>query len=726
MLLLLASSCAHQQGVAEISTSRATPAALQREPEPEVQPELDSMLDEAISRSVDSYQRALEFYRVGELESARDWFDRSLSALLDVDPVLQGDPTLESHYRDLMDNIHELLSLWPETPSGSTLQDEAGSPVDDLQDVDAESAPQPKVDAVTGEVVYDIPIEINGRVQTFLDLYQGKWRAQFARAYRRSGRHMDMILRVLGEEGMPLDLAYIPHVESAFKPKALSRVRAFGLWQFMAGTGRNYGLRIDYWVDERAHPEKATRAAARYLKMLYGMFGDWNLAMASYNAGEYKVQRGLRRSGVDNFWSLAKTRYLRRETKNFVPAILAAIIIYRDPAKYGFDPEDREPAWEFESITVEGPVDLMVMAECARTDLISLRALNPELRRNTVYPDGSSYSLRVPVGRGETTLARLAAIPPGKRIRQVEHVLRRGETLSLLASKYGTSVRAIQTANNISDPRRVRAGSRLIVPLTDGLYAARWLTSTEQDAQGRKVYTVRRGDNPYRIARRHKLSLNDLLRWNGLTRRSVIHPGDRIYLQPAGAGNAVAVARARPVAKDPVAGQRRSAYVVRRGDTLSRIAWRQGVDLEDLLAWNELHVRSVIRPGDRLLLRSVTGAPVAALQAPAESLYVVRRGDTLSYIARDQGVAVEVLLAANGLHKRSVIHPGQRLILIPQGAQQLTEGGREAIVYVVKRGDTLYDISRAHSVSVTELCRWNGISRRALLHPGDRLTLHTR
>jgi len=222
------------------------------------------------------------------------------------------------------------------------------------------------------------------------------------------------------------------------------------------------------------------------------------------------------------------------------------------------------------------------------------------------------------------------------------------------------------------------------------------------------------------------LSLNDLLRWNGLTRRSVIHPGDRIYLQPAGAGNAVAIARARPVAKAPVAAQRRSAYVVRRGDTLSRIAWRQGVDLEDLLAWNELHVRSVIRPGDRLMLRSVTGAPLAALQAPAESLYVVRRGDTLSHIARDQGVAVEVLLAANGLHKRSVIHPGQRLILIPQGAQQLTGGGREPIVYVVKRGDTLYDISRTHSVSVTELCRWNGISRRALLHPGDRLTLHTR
>ncbi len=697
--------------------------AADREPEPavEVQPDTDAMLEEAVSRSVDAYQRALEFYRVGDIEAAREWFDRSLSALLDVDPVLQGDPTLELYYRDLMDNVHELLSHWPEKHAGPSQEFEDGSPVDELEQVDAESAPQPKVDAVTGEVVYDIPIEINGRVQIFLDLYQGKWRERFARAYRRSGRQMDMILRVLEEEGVPLDLAYIPHVESAFKPKALSRVRAYGLWQFMAATGRNYGLRIDYWVDERADPEKATRAAARYLKMLYGMFGDWNLAMASYNAGEYKVQRGLRRSGVDNFWSLAKTRYLRRETKNFVPAIQAAIIIYRDPAKYGFDPDDREPPWDFERIQVDGPVDLMVLAECAGTDLMSLRTLNPELRRNTVYPEGSSYSLRVPPGRGEATLARLAGIPPGQRIRQVEHVVRKGETLSLLASKYGTSVRAIQTANDIRDPRRVRAGSRLIIPLTDGMYAARWLTSTEQDAQGRKVYTVRRGDNPYRIARRHNISLDNLLRWNGMNKRSVIHPGDRIYLQPAGSGTRVAVARAGRVPAP------RSPYVVRRGDTLSRIAWRQGVNLKDLLAWNGLHAGSVIRPGDRLLLRSAPGAPApppASPRAPGGSEYVVRRGDTLYEIAQDQGVPVDVLLAANGLHKRSVIHPGQRLTLAVEVSQ--APAAANPIVYVVKKGDTLYDISRAHAVSVTELCRWNGISRRAVLHPGDRLTLHSR
>ncbi len=701
--------------------------APEREPEPEVQPDIDAMLEEAISRSVDAYQRALEFYRAGEIEDAREWLDRSLSALLDVDPVLQGDPTLEAHYRDLMDNVHELLSHWPEKHSESSQDVESGSPVDALGQVDAESAPQPRVDAITGEVVYDIPIEINGRVQTFLDLYQGQWREQFARGYRRSGRYMDMILRVLEEEGMPLDLAYIPHVESLFKARALSRVRAYGLWQFMAGTGRSYGLRIDYWVDERANPEKATRAAARYLKMLYGMFGDWNLAMASYNAGEYKVQRGLRRSGVDNFWSLARTRYLRRETKNFVPAIQAAIIIYRDPAKYGFDPDDREPPWDFERIDVDGPVDLMVLAECAGTDLRSLRALNPELRRNTVYPEGSSYSLRVPPGRAQATLARLAEIPPGQRIRQVEHVMRQGETLSLLASKYGTSVRAIQTANEIRDPRRVRAGSRLIIPLTDGMYAARWLTSTEKDAEGRKVYTVRRGDNPYRIARRHKLSLDRLLQWNGMTKRSVIHPGDRLYLQPVGSAAPAAVARAARVPAARPASQPRSAYVVRRGDTLSRIAWRQGVNLEDLLAWNGLHVRSVIRPGDRLMLRSAPGSPVPSLEStrgPGDSEYVVRRGDTLYDIARDQGVPVDVLLAANGLHKRSVIHPGQRLTLAAEVSQ--VPGGANVVVYVVKKGDTLYDISLAHSVSVTELCRWNGISRRAVLHPGDRLTLHSR
>ncbi len=165
--------------------------------------------------------------------------------------------------------------------------------------------------------------------------------------------------------------------------------------------------------------------------------------------------------------------------------------------------------------------------------------------------------------------------------------------------------------------------------------------------------------------------------------------------------------------------------MVRRGDTLSRIAWRQGVNLEDLLAWNGLNARSVIRPGDRILLRSAPGTPVPPLgspRAPGDSEYVVRRGDTLYDIAQDQGVPMNVLLAANGLHRRSVIHPGQRLTL----AVEVSRTPANPIVYVVKKGDTLYDISRAHSVSVTELCRWNGISRRAVLHPGDRLTLRSR
>ena len=155
------------------------------------------------------------------------------------------------------------------------------------------SGPAELADAVPvpAEVVYDIPIQMNQRVRMFLDLYQGKWRKQFEASFRRSGAYIERIQEILAEEGVPLDLAYMPHVESAYKAHALSRVRAYGLWQFMAATGRNYGLKITYWVDERADPDSATRAAARYLKTLYGMFGDWNLAMASYNAGEHKVQR---------------------------------------------------------------------------------------------------------------------------------------------------------------------------------------------------------------------------------------------------------------------------------------------------------------------------------------------------------------------------------------------------------------------------------------------------
>jgi membrane-bound lytic murein transglycosylase D len=223
-----------------------------------------------------------------------------------------------------------------------------------------------------------------------------------------------MIRRIFAEEGVPLDLAYLAHVESAFKPNALSRSRAKGMFQFMARTGREYGLRQDYWIDERSDPEKCTRAAARYLKDLYAMFGDWHLAMAAYNGGPGRVSRALAQTRATDFWSLALTSRIRRETKNYVPAILAVTLISKNPEKYGFSYVP-EPPLDYDTIDVDGAVDLRVLARLAGSDGDTMHSLNPALRRHQTPPDRVT-AIRVPKGTGVSTLAALMELPPSERV----------------------------------------------------------------------------------------------------------------------------------------------------------------------------------------------------------------------------------------------------------------------------------------------------------------------
>ena len=631
-------------------------------PAPEPEPSGRELIDEALTRSDQAFFAALEAYRDGDHAAARQQFEESLRILADVDPEFLDEPRLGDAYRDRFEDIQELEFRRAEIEA----QRQEDTPADRLAAVsddvtpDDEAAQRKTAESARQEVTYDIPVVLNDRVLRFVELYQGEWRKQFAAGFVRSGGHLEMIHRIFDEEGVPRDLAYMAHVESSFKPRALSRVGAYGMWQFMSATGRQYGLRRTYWMDERADPEKAARAAARYLKFLHGMFDDWHLAMAAYNAGENKVARAIRYTGKHDFWAIADTRYLRRETRNFVPAILAAAIIYRSPEKYGFDPSSKESPVPYETLRVDSQTDLTVLAECAGTDVDTLRSLNTELRRNTTPPELTEYLLRVPVGTGTRARVQLAAIPKSQRVRQVIHVVRRGDTLSGLAARYGTSVSAIQTTNGIRNPRRLQLGAQLSIPLTQGAYAPMAARAEVDPDSGLPMHTVRRGENPYVIARAHGIPLSSLLGWNGLRKGTIIYPGMKLVLAPG--------ATASPALQRVELAQSTSSaeHVVRRGDNPDSIAKRYGVSLDDLLRWNSLGRRSIIYPGQRLRL-------------------VARDGDAVA----DAGT-----------------------------------GGDRTLVYVVKRGDTLYDIGRAYTVTVADLCRWNRISSRSLLHAGDRLTIH--
>jgi membrane-bound lytic murein transglycosylase D len=316
------------------------------------------------------------------------------------------------------------------------------------------------------------PVEINPQVQFFLDLFTGARRDIVTLWVNRSANYLSKARETFRERGLPEDLAFTAMIESGFKPDAVSRVGAKGMWQFMAGTARRYGLRVDRWVDERLDPEKSTVAAAHYLRDLYDMFGSWALAQAAYNAGEVKVARAIRLTGSRDFWTLAQSRYLRRETKDFVPQIHAATMIGRDPDRYGFDFDDREPV-TFDTISVPPSTDLHRLCAKAGLSLQTVRALNPTLIRG-VTPPGRTWTLRVPEGQRERVVAALApprvpavaaARPEITRVAANGdvHVVRPRDTVSGIAHRYGVSVDDVMRWNRLDSGDRIRPGDRLRV-----------------------------------------------------------------------------------------------------------------------------------------------------------------------------------------------------------------------------------------------------------------------
>lgn len=311
-----------------------------------------------------------------------------------------------------------------------------------------------------------IPMVVNDHVEREIQSFQTVERDFFIESYKRSGKYRGAIIKALKDAGLPEELSWLPLIESGFKVRALSRSRAFGLWQFIPSTGYKFGLKRNMWIDERLDPEKATEAAIAYLKELHQMFGDWATVLAAYNCGEGSVARVIREQKVDyldNFWDFYER--LPRETARYFPRFLAVLAIVREPAKYGFTLEEPDQPLSFETCTIERPVHLKSMAEKLDVDVDDLKLLNPELRRDAT--PNSTYSLKVPQGKGEILTAALEKLPKytPPKVEYVVHRVRRGETLSLIALRYRTNVQRILEANNLRSGRLLRVGQRLKIPM---------------------------------------------------------------------------------------------------------------------------------------------------------------------------------------------------------------------------------------------------------------------
>ena len=451
----------------------------------------------------------------------------------------------------------------------------------------------------------DVPIDYNDQVKKSIYFFQTVKKQEMEKWQRRSGRYLPLIQKILEEEDMPLDIAYLAMIESGFSSKAYSRARASGLWQFIYATGRLYGLKRTQWLDERRDPEKSTRAAVRHLNDLYKMYGDWRLVLAAYNCGPRRITR-YQKAGVDDFWSMS----LPRETKSYVPSFMAAVVISYAPELFGFDNIDYEPALEYD--VVELPyTSLSVASQCAGVELAVIKELNNELLKGFT-PAGETYGLRIPKGSKEKFLTEYAKIPKEKYIAPHldTYIVKSGDTLSGIADRLKVSVTSLTVANNIQNANRLKVGQRLNIPgqstsasTSTSTVVERKVTANEvaEARKNTKTYTVRTNDSLWLIARRNNTSISMITTLNNLKDTKIV-PGQKL-LVPAEGVMAIASAETVVSASNMANDSGDITYTIKKNDTLYEIAKKYKVSYKDIMTWNKIKNHRTIKPGQKIIIK---------------------------------------------------------------------------------------------------------------------------
>lgn len=511
--------------------------------------------------------------------------------------------------------------------AGDEEVEETLAPVDpetleEVQVLAGEETTPPDDEGVTlpaTEVQFDFPVVENQKVQYYIDYFTGPGRKVFTRWMERSTRYLPYMQEVFASHGLPRDLAYLSIVESGLNPKAYSWAHASGPWQFIGSTGKMFGLESDYWRDERRDFEKSTQAAALFLKELHGIFeGDWYLAVASYNAGPGAVGRAIERSGSRDFWTIAHTPHLPEETKNYIPKLLAVLLIAKQPERYGFaDTAFQEPLI-CDTVTLPAPTDVEVIARLAGSSYQEIKALNPELKRWCTPPKEENYRVNLPLGTKESFLAAYAELPEEERTNYTLRKVGKGETLKGLARAYRLSSDELLRLNALSSPKAVKAGRNLVIPLRPGVGPIPVEDLRDDPVAvkiaGSKRYTVKKGDNLSKIARRTGVSLANLKAWNRLSNKSRLKVGQVLLVGPGkgkGKGAAATVAKGKTgtkkgggrTAQQAAKAGDKVVYKVKKGDTVYQIARQYDVTPANILSWNGLSREHVLQPGQSLTLR---------------------------------------------------------------------------------------------------------------------------
>jgi peptidoglycan lytic transglycosylase D len=587
----------------QLKTPPSPPPPRIQEP---VQPRIDPV-EALIARVEKEYQAGLTNYNAGHLDAAKENFDRAFDLLLQSGNDVRGNDRLQHEFDKLVEGVNNLEIVALQAGDGFTEQKAEPAPIDEANEATFPVDPnvRAKAEAEMRDIHSDLPLVINDEVARYISYFSNGGRGTLERALTRAGRYRAMILRILREEGVPQDLIYLAQAESGFHPLALSRAGARGMWQFMAGRASGYGLQRNWWLDDRQDPEKSTRAAARHLRDLYNQFGDWYLAMAAYNSGPGTVQAAVQRTGYADFWQLYRRGVLPKETRNYVPIIVAVTIMAKNPAQYGLDRLTPEPPLAADRVEINYPVDLRLVAECVDTSVATLQELNPSLLRMTTPKDGS-FRLALPAGTAEKYQRSIAAIPKDMRVWWRYHKVNRGETLAEVAHQYHTTSSAIMQVNNLHD-NDVEADSKLIIPVTPGRRTA----SGEGEVAYAKrptSYKVRKGDTVLSIADDFSVPAEKIRKWNHL-RGNQVKAGRilRIYRPLADPATARAMASSRAPKLKKVStlqasnGGRLVHHKVKSGETLTSIAKSYNTSVSALCRDNKI---SSLKAGDVLVIRA--------------------------------------------------------------------------------------------------------------------------
>lgn len=621
----------------------ATPPTITEKQDPKPAPQVDPKpvvqeqdpvpaLIEQVERE---YQKGQANYKAGHMEAAKDNFDAAFDMLLKGKVGVHDDDRLEAEFDKIVDAVHGLEMRALQEGDGFTEQKAEPAPIDEANEVTFPVDPnvRAKAEAELKITKSDLPLVMNDQVASFINYFSSRGRGTLERALSRSGRYREMISRVLKQEAVPQDLIYLAQAESGFHPLALSRAGARGMWQFMGSRASGYGLERNWWVDERQDPEKATHAAARHLKDLYNQFGDWYLAMAAYNSGPLTVQRAVQRTGYADFWELYRRGVLPKETKNYVPIIVAVTIMAKNPAQYGLDDVVSEKAPEIDKVKISYPVDLRLVAECTDTPLATLQELNPSLLRMTTPKEGE-FTLNLPAGRAEKFETAIASIPQDMRVYWRYHKVQEGETLSQIAQRYRTTSKAIAEVNNLSADSELEKDSKLVIPVTPGQRGeSEQLTFSKRATH----YKVRKGDTVLSVADDYGVPAERLRKWNRLKGNALKAGRTLVIYRPVAAGDEPA----------RVASSRRSSGKSGKKDTLA--SSRGGVREDD-------------DPPPKASIKSKKTKALSASRKQVARHHKVKPGETLTSIAETYNTTVARLRKDNKMGSKS-LRAGQVLVI---------------------------------------------------------------